>query len=323
MIKRRNFLFEPMPATRLATLRIAVGLYVVYHFLSQRRGLLALADEPATNWDPVGPATLLGGPPTPEMMQLWFWSSVALGVLFVLGAGQRFVGPLFGASVLFFFAWRTSWQKIYHSDNLFTMQVVVLAFAPTAAAWSVDAWATARFGDRLSWLRWRPAPESTHWWYGWPIRLMCGVTAITYLLAGLAKVWGEAGWSWADGTNLRDQIGADALYKDLIHHTVSTDVTALAYHHTDVLTALAVITLIVEIGAPYALLHPWIARLWVFGTWCMHLGIATIMHIVFVYPCTGIPFLCFLEPETWVVAAMRWNRRLIAGLRADFAPPVG
>lgn len=300
-----KLLFEPMPAKRLAIIRIAIGLFTLWHLLRGRKGYMATAHEPASNWDPVGPATLFPAPPGPELVEVWFWATIALGVCFVLGIGHRVLAPLFGASVLTFLAWRTSWQKVYHSDNLLVLQLFIVCVVPAASAWSADAWARVKFGDRFSWTRWPLPPETTHWWYGWPIRLMCAVTTITYLLAGLAKVWGPAGWAWAKGTNLRDQIGKDALYKDLIHHTVSTDVTTLAYNHTEILTALAFITLVVEVGAPYALLHKYLARAWVFGAYGMHIGISVIMHITFIYPCTGIAFLCFLEPETWVEGVIK------------------
>ena len=50
----------------------------------------------------------------------------------------------------------------------------------------------------------------------WPIALVCGVTLITYWLAGLSKVWGPAGWSWAIGDNLRNQVAYDTLNKELL-----------------------------------------------------------------------------------------------------------
>ena len=36
-------------------------------------------------------------------------------------------------------------------------------------------------------------PAPSHWCYGWPLRLICAITVISYFLAGTAKIAGPLG----------------------------------------------------------------------------------------------------------------------------------
>ncbi len=296
--------FEPAPASRLAILRIAVGAYGLYLFWSHHRAYASVARQAASRFAPVGPAVVFPAPIEPALFDAWMYGTVGLLVLFVLGVGHRVLAPVLAVSLCTLLAYRTSWQKIYHSDNLFTLQLMILAFAPAASALSVDALVARRWpGLRaLSWTRWPATEGPIDAAYGWPIRLICTVTTLTYLLAGLAKVGGEAGWRWATADNLLDQIGKNAIQKELLTDEGVSSTVRLAYELGDWLGPLAVIALAVELLAPLALVDRRLGRLWCVGTWCMHLGIHVLMDILFLYPATGIAFLGFFRPERWLDA---------------------
>jgi hypothetical protein len=139
--------------------------------------------------------------------------------------------------------------------------------------------------------------------YGWPIRLLCAVAAICYLLAGVAKVTGKAGWSWALGTNLLDQIAYDTLYKELIDPHRASTTLQYVYHIPYVLMPAAVMSLVLELGAPIALLHRKIGYVWSGMVYGMHWGIKILMTLTFEYPISGAAFLCFFpveKPVLWV-----------------------
>jgi hypothetical protein len=60
---------------------------------------------------------------------------------------------------------------------------------------------------------------------------------------------------------------------------------------------LAAFSLLVELGAPFALFGGRIARLWIAAAWIFHIGIVAVMAIMFPYQLLGIAFLPFLPVE--------------------------
>ena len=60
---------------------------------------------------------------------------------------------------------------------------------------------------------------------------------------------------------------------------------------------LAFASMVVELGAPLALLHARTRRAWVAAAWLFHLGVLALMAILFIYPLTGIAYASFGHPE--------------------------
>lgn len=285
---------RPGPALNLGLVRAATGTFVVLYLLWSWDGLLRVAALDPASWRPVGPAAVWAVPPEPMTVWAWLLVTVVLGVAFTLGLAHRVASPLLALSLCFLFAWRSSWSSIFHHHNLFTLHVVVLALSPAAAGFSLDAWLGRRHpGSRvLSWLRWPTTAEpevSAHW--GWPLRLLSAVTVATYVVAGLAKVTGEAGFAWASADQLLSQIGRDAIKRELYHPDGATPLTWWLYAHRDWLWGPAVLTLVAELGAPVAMLHWRAAAVWAAMAWCLHAGIYVTMDIFFPYPMLGVAFL--------------------------------
>ena len=99
--------------------------------------------------------------------------------------------------------------------------------------------------------------------YGWAIKLLAAITCAAYLLAGIAKLR-LAGLSWIEGDQLRNQIAVDNLRKALLGGFVAP-LARLVVSHPDGLVALSVLTLVIELGAPLALIGGRVARLWAGG----------------------------------------------------------
>lgn len=297
MARFTNFWFPTWPAARLGLLRVLLGLYVLQDLLRVRKAAYTVGDGGAHLWAPVGVTTLLDGPLDPARWANVYDATIVLCVLFILGAGWRIIGPLFAGFLLFSWTYRVSWQMIYHVHHLSMLHVLVVAAAPAAAAVSVDAWWARRRG--------RPAPAAS-WRFGWPVRLVCVVTAILYCLAGVAKVQ-MAGWGWADGHNLLDQIAYDGLYKGLLgrdDRDMPSPLIAYAFAYPWLLGPAATGSLLVELGAPVALLHRRIGYAWSLAAVGMHWGIHLFMNLVFPYPISGMAFLSFfplekLLPKQW------------------------
>ncbi|MFT5680923.1 MAG: hypothetical protein ACI8RZ_001829 [Myxococcota bacterium] len=300
----QRFWFQPAPARRIAVLRIAVGLYLLHLQVGQHRPWLRISRAGDDTFSGVGLASLLSAPLDVGLWGTLLIASIVLNVVFILGIAHRFVAPVFAVLLAFVLGYRNSWGQIYHVNNLAMIHAGILALAPAAHAWSVDAWLAGR--RRLE-------PLADGWQFGWGIRLMSVATVSAYFLAGVAKVTGSAGWRWALGSNLRDQIAYDALYKELIHPDGGGQWVWLIYDHPGLLIPGALLTLTLELTAPLALLHRRLAWVFAIGMWLAHLGIDVLMTITFPYPLLGVAFLSFFAVEVPLDWARGWLRAFRGG----------
>ena len=70
---------------------------------------------------------------------------------------------------------------------------------------------------------------------------------------------------------------------------------------------LAAVSLVAELGAPLALLHPRVGRWWCALAWSFHAGVVVMMAIVFHYPLAGVAYASFFRVEA---LAERWDRSM-------------
>ncbi len=288
-----SWLRTPAPPERLAMVRILVAIYAVVWMAGALGGLLGLADADAARWQPVGVLALLDAPPAPALVYAVLAASFATGAAFAVGVRARVSGPLFAAGFLLVATYRSSWGQIFHTDDLVTLHLIILALVPSAAAWAWDARRAAA-----------PAPHER---FGWPLRLMAILTVATYVLAGLAKLR-TSGLDWVTGTVLRDQIAQDNLLKALFGAT-SSPVAAPLLQHSWLFPPMAAFALIVELGAPVALLGGRWRNAWVGSAWLFHLGILVLMTTFFPYPLSGVAFASMFAVEQLPrYVAVMWRR---------------
>lgn len=301
----QHLAFPVAPPARLGMIRALLGLFILYDVWGARASLPRLVRSGAEHWAPVGVMEWLAlAPPRESVVEAGVYVTLALFVPWTLGLAFRVVGPAAAAALFTLWSYRLSWGMVYHNFHLPAFEVVIVGLMPAAAAFSLDS----RIGGRWQrWVGWQP--RGAEEWTGRTLQFLTMVTAITYLLAGIAKVRGEWGWAWANGQNLLDQVGYDALYKDLLSNGAGPLLPFL-YAHPALLMPGAVLTLVVELGAPFTLLSPRLGRAWAFGIWGMHWGIVACMDIWFTYPLSFIPFLVFFPIERLLE---RWARRPSAG----------
>jgi hypothetical protein len=127
------------------------------------------------------------------------------------------------------------------------------------------------------------------------------LTTATYLLAGIAKLR-IAGTDWIDGELLRNQIAVDNLRKALFGDSIAP-LAHLFLEHPDPLIVFSVLTLVLELGAPLALLGRRVGTVWAITAWAFHLGVVLLMNIWFPYPLLGFAFLPFVRAEKIVALA--------------------
>ena len=270
------------PPERLAMLRILAGGFALVYLAARTPELLGMARFEAAQLAPVGVVSILDAPLAAGIWRALVIATGVLGIGFAAGYRYRVTGPLFALLLLWTLSYRNSWGMIFHTENLLVLHVGLLALAPAADAWSIDA----RRGRRLA---------SDLRAYGWVIRLMCLVTCLAYLLAGIAKLR-YGGEAWAAGDVLRHHVAIDAARKQLLG-SVASPLAAPLIGHGWLFAVLAVATMVLELGAPAAMLGKRVAAIWVIGVLGFHYGVLALMAIGFPYPMSGIAFASFFRVE--------------------------
>lgn len=301
----KRFWFAGAPAERLATLRIVLGLFTLSYLLPRIGMYRDMSRQSADLFEPVGVVAWLNAPFPPALFDALLGLTLLATVAFLVGWRYRITGPLFALTLLLTMCYRNSWSMIFHNDNLVVLHALILGFVPAADAWSVDADANRRGG---SWLFGNVISRPS-WQYGWPIKLMMAVATAPYVLSGIAKLAGPVGMGWITGEVMRDQVATDTLRK-IVLGTSSSDAIYWLYDQPLLFALLALVTMVVELVAPFVLGSRRWAMRWAVVAFLMHWGILAVMDITFRYQLSGAMFACFFPVESTV----RWLRERIGGL---------
>jgi len=285
----------PAPAERLATVRVLTGAFAVIYLIARANVLGDFRVQPG-RFVGVGLASPLSGPVPAELQLAVFALCVVSGVLFTIGLRYRITGPVFAFLLLWVTSYRNSWGMVFHTDNLLVVHVIALAFSDAAAELSLDARGKTPVDDAGR--------------FGWPLRLLMALTALAYLLAGIAKLK-IAGLSWTDGEVLRDHIAYDALRKSQIGSLYSP----LAGHLVQLdwpFPVLSWLTILLELGGLFVLWSLPLRAAWAAGLWSFHLGVLISMVIAFPYPLSGVAFAALFPCEKlWRLRPFRAIREAI------------
>jgi hypothetical protein len=293
------------PPERLAMLRILTGVFAVAYLLARLPVFLQLGDR-RSGFDGVGLARLLDRPVEGSVVDAVVVATLLSGVGFVLGWRFRVTGPLFAVGMLALGSYRGSWGQLLHFENLMVLYLLIIALAPAADAWSLDA---RRREDR-------PDDPGESVSYGFPIALAGLVLVITYVIAGLAKLR-YGGLDWVFGDTLRNHVAYAAARLDLLGGSPSPW-AGWAVRLDGVWPFVAAATIVIELGAPLVLLGGRIRTLWVLAAWLMHLGILVFMLIGFPFPLFFVAFAPLYRVERlWTDRPVRLRRS--SGQRAERA----
>ncbi len=280
------------PPERLAVLRVLTGAFATIYLVVRLPAFHGLGDAPARDFEPVGVLWWMASPVPAGVLSAVLAVTTMAGAAFASGAWFRVTGPGFAILLLALTTYHSSWGQLLWFENLVTLHVLIVGCSPSADALSVDA-------------RDRP-PATWRAGYGWPVRLAALVTVLTYVLAGIAKL-AEAGSSWVSGQTLVNHVAYSAARLEVLGASASP-LASLLVRHAWLLTPAAVLTLVLELGAPLALLGGKVRDAWVIGVWLMHVGIAATMFVVFPYPLSLVAFAPLFRLERLV------PRRFRAGL---------
>lgn len=285
---------RPLPAERLAAMRILVGLFALIYLISRHRYLLSPATMPAQAFEPVGLGLWLQGPLSAPALYLAYAFSLLSALAFVGGWYFAWSAPLFALSLLWITTYRSCWSMVFHTENLMVLHVGVLALAPAAHAWSLDA-------------KRRATPAPAHPRYAWPLRLMALIVVLSYLIPGVAKLR-HSGLNWLNPQWLRYWVAYDNLRKIALGHIASPLGIALVPHRW-LFTPLSFGAIALELGAPLVLLGRRVAAFWVVGILVFHWLVLIFMVVAFPYALTGIPFAMFFPVERWLYRVSKWSSR--------------
>ena len=286
-------LTDPAPAERLATIRVLVGGFAVAYLAVRSAHLLSLGRLDDHHFEPVGPLSILGSPLPQPLVAALLVVAVASGLAFTAGWRYRWTAPLFAVLFMALTTYRNSWGQIFHTENLLTIHLLVLAVAPAATTWSLDGRGRAS-----------PDPDSE---FGWPIRTMSMVTVAAYVVAAWAKVR-TGGLDWISGDALLHQVAFDNVRKAALGDLYSP-FADLFIQHTWVARPASVLALLVELGAPIALLSRRTGRWWSYLAWSFHVAVLALMWIVFPYQLSGIAFASFFRVERMASRVMSFRRQ--------------
>jgi hypothetical protein len=256
-----SWLYRPGDPRRLAAARI--GLSSVLAVRLSRGVYASLAGQAAALYRPLSFMHVFPRMPSHGVTVAVQLVGVAAAILSVIGWRARWALPVAWASGVFLNGMATSVGKVVHNDVLLLLAIVPLLVAPTAAVWSLDA---RRAGRRTSDVASGPA-------FGWPIRTAMVVVAGSYLFTGLAKLE-FSGPAWAFGSNLRW-----VLYAASDGHAHPNGLALFVADRPLLAHALAVMTLVIELGFPLVLFRPRSSWFFVPGVVALHLGIWATMGL--------------------------------------------
>jgi hypothetical protein len=265
--------------TRTDVVRALVAGYVAVWTTIRATDLLDTLDFAARRLDPIGPLAFLDGPlPAAVVVVAVILTPLAAAVM-ASGRWLRVSGPVAALGFLLITTYRNSWGQLHHTENLVALHLIVLASVPFVRRRDTS----------------------------WAMHAMAVLTVGTYFLAGVAKLR-ISGWAWLDGDVLRHQIAFDNARKEVMGDP-QAPLGGWILRQGWLLAPSAVMTMVVELGAPLALLHRRLAVAWCALVVAFHLSIVAFMAILFPYHLLGIGLTPLLPVERLGATVSGWTRR--------------
>jgi len=293
---------------RLAIMRAAMGAYAVVWTLVRSANIIDTSRQPERRFDPVGPLWFLDHPLPVWITIVGVITVLVAGVALIVGWKYRITAPVVALAFLFVTTYRNSWGHIIHTENLASLQLLVLAVAPAAAVWSIDA---RRSTDT------EPNDRDDGWW---AVKAMAVLAVGTYFMAGIAKLR-ISGFHWVNGDVLLHQVAFDNARKIIVGAPDSPFASLFLSQHW-LMAPAAIGAMLIELGAPLALIKERFAVVWVTTAVMLHFGILAIMAILFPYQLLGLAMLPLLPIEVRAAGVLHRHRKLAIFLRWQRRYPI-
>ena len=298
--------FPPSTGIRLAAARIfvvACQLFLFFpslgdqlRFLGPGRGFI----EPQTLMAWLTALLPADAFPTPASLTLVYRLTEVAGILTLVGLATRVSALIFALGNWILVLHMYSYGEKHHPEALLCLFLLFLAFSPSGARWSVDAWLKRRFGKAAS-----PAHPAELTTALWPLKLTQALLAFAYFSAGACKlIFG--GLAWMNGYTLQQHMFADAV------RGMYPLGLWMARQHT-LCILLSVVILATELFFFLTLFVPRLVPLLLLGGVFLHVGIYVTMGAPFfqflaLYVVFCVPFLPRREASAEVSGRLGWRR---------------
>jgi len=240
-----RWLFAPETAGRLRLIRLLLAVVIAYRLATGPAG--GLGGQPAALFRPVWLVEPLGQMPPVAVLVGIQVIGVVGAVLAAVGWRERGTFLLACSSLVVLAALRASRGKIQHNDLPLVLVSCVIAAAPVG-------------------LRVLDGRRSAAW--GWPVRTSILVVTGIYFLTGFQKVVGS-GPAWVLSDNMRN-----VMYAAPLAGKAPTDTVSLFIADRPLVAHLvALVTIVVELGAVVALVRPRLRPAYVVAVAVLHLGV--------------------------------------------------
>jgi hypothetical protein len=279
--------FAPVPAERLRIVTALTFGYAAAWLVVRSLYIRDVTRLPARRFAGVGVFEVVGGPPADVVVLVVWLVGVAGCTAMVAGRCVRVAAPVGAAAVWVIATLTSSYGQVFHTEHLLVLQLAILAAAALL----------------------QPVGRSAEMRSGWPLRLSMAVVVAVYVVAGIAKLR-YGGIDWLTGDVLRSHVAADNLRKVLLDDPYSGLGGWLA-GTAWIWPPIGALTIVVELGAPLALLPGRVRYVWVAIAWLFHVGVLALMWISFPYQLTGVAYAAFLPVER-LAQLLRARRREVA-----------
>ena len=235
---------------------------------------------------------------TPSNFTALYWITFIAGIAALVGLFTRTSVFVFALGIWIFITHEYSYDDRHHTEALFCIFLLLLAFSPSGERLTLDAFIRRRRGRAVA------ATTDTAMW---PLKLVHVLLALTYFSTGMSKL--VAGWlagiSWMNGYTLQLYTFNDALNRGIPFGVWLSQQHGLAI-------ALSVFTILFEVFFFLSLVFPWTAPFFFLGGIFFHLGLYLAgghdfyQHMVLLFL-----LLLFVAPPWW----QRWMDRIAGAIR--------
>lgn len=230
-----------------------------------------------------------------------YWITAAAGLAALVGFYTRTALFVLAMGTWFFVSHSYSYADVHHTQALFAIFLMALAFSPAGESLSIDAVVRRRRARREG--RSTDGPERTDTAM-WPLKLAHVLLAMTYFSTGITKLL-SGGLAWMNGYTLQNHIFSDAINRDLPVGIW------LAQQHT-LCILLAIATILFEVFYLVSILLPRTAPYWFVSGILFHVGLfVTSGHPFFEHIVMNAMLLLFLDPA-WFPSRLTALDRLVS-----------
>jgi hypothetical protein len=224
-------------------------------------------------WKPHGYFRALGMlPPSEATAQLVCVVYGVCGFLATAGVLYRASALLTAASGLYLHAVLQNYGKALHTYHLFSIALVIMAFANAADVWSVDALVKRFLAKRSGKEPPRVEPSAE---YRWPLMFVGSTILVMYGAAGLSKLT-ITGWAWALSENFRQ-----TLLQGQFDASPPTQIGVWLADYPVLCQALALHALVIEATSWLGLVNRYTYYVWAGFVVLLQTGIWVLMGVTF------------------------------------------